>query len=284
MKGGIVYSNFVSTVSPKHAWEARHTDQGYGLGHVLYTHQGKFGGILNGIDYEVWNPEIDPLIPYHYTVDNYDMKALNTKALRDRLWLTTSEEKPIIAYVGRLDAQKGVHLVRHALFHAIGAGAQFILLGSSLEHDTADYFWSLKGFLNENPDCHLEIGFNEQLAHLIYAGADMVVVPSMFEPCGLTQMIAMRYGAVPIVRAVGGLSDTVFDWDYGCVPTEQRNGFVFDGTDHEAIDSAMRRALGLWYGRRDLFQSIAVSNMQQDWSWCNPGQHYLNIYEMIRHR
>jgi len=283
MKGGIVYSNFVTTVSPKHAWEARHTDQGYGLGHALHVHQDKFGGILNGLDYEVWNPQTDPMIDTHYSAETIERKKGNKRALRDRLWLR-DHDGPLVAYVGRLDMQKGTHLVRHGLFHAIGNGAQFVLLGSSPETGTNEYFWHLKHYLNDSPDCHIEIGFNEQLAHLIYAAADIIIVPSMYEPCGLIQMIAMRYGAVPVVRAVGGLVDTVFDWDHSELPLEQRTGFVFDHADYDGIEFAMDRAFGLWHGRPDLFRKLQITDMKQDLSWKLPGQHYLNVYDFIRHR
>ncbi len=282
MKGAIAYSNFVTTVSPSHAWEARHTDQGFGLGDALYRYQDKFGGVLNGLDYEMWNPQIDPHIPVRYTAATFSRKALNRRALRERFLLRESDG-PIIAYVGRLDPQKGVHLIRHALFHALADSAQFVLLGSSPERGIDAEFRQLKRELNDNPDCHLELGYDEELAHLIYAGADMLVVPSIFEPCGLTQMIALRYGTVPVVRAVGGLKDTVFDWDHSELPPQRRNGFLFEHPDGEGIDSALRRALGLWRKPR-LFRELAVNGMACDYSWNQPGQHYLNIYEHIRHR
>ena len=123
MKGGVVYSNYVNTVSPHHSWEARFTDQGYRLGQTLAIHHHKFGGILNGVDYDVWNPEIDRFIPSHYTVWNVEAKYGNKDALRERLWLR-KDYKPIVAYVGRLDAQKGVHLIQHALFYSLERGAQ----------------------------------------------------------------------------------------------------------------------------------------------------------------
>lgn len=281
MKGGIVYSNFVTTVSHQHAQEARHTDQGYGLGHTLDVHQGKFGGVLNGVDYDVWNPEVDPLIPFRYSADVLDGKYGNKDALRDRLWLQKGF-KPIIAYIGRLDSQKGVHLIRHALFHALHAGAQFVLLGSSPDEAISREFWHLKHQLNDSPDCHLELGFNEELSHLIYAGADMIVVPSLFEPCGLTQMIALKYGTVPIVRAVGGLVDTVFDRDHSWKAPEERNGYVFHQADFPALESAMHRAIGLWYGYPDEFRKLIVQGMRCNNSWNHAGQDYLNIYDYIR--
>lgn len=281
MKGGVVYSNFVTTVSHQHAHEARFTDQGYGLGHTLEVHQSKFGGVLNGVDYDVWNPEVDPLIPFRYNADNLDAKYRNKEALRDRLWLQKSF-KPIIAYIGRLDSQKGVHLIRHAIFHALRSAAQFVLLGSSPDEAISRDFWHLKHHLNDSPDCHLELGFNEELAHLIYAGADMIIVPSLFEPCGLTQMIALKYGTVPIVRAVGGLVDTVFDRDYAWKPPAERNGYVFQQADFPAIEAAMHRAIGLWYGYPHEFRQLMIQGMRYDYSWNHPGQDYMNIYEHIR--
>jgi starch synthase len=280
-KGAIVYSNFVTTVSPNHAWEVRHTDWGYGLGHILHVYQSKFGGILNGLDYDMWNPAADPYIPTPYDADNFDPKYENKKALRDSMMIR-EDYKPIVAFVGRLDFQKGVHLIRHALFHALQKGAQFIMLGSSTEHGINEEFWQLKNELNDNPDCHLELGYNEELAHLIYAGADILIVPSMFEPCGLTQMIALRYGTVPVVRYVGGLADTIHDRDHSELPMEQRNGYVFHQADHYALESAMDRAIGLWFNFPDDFRSLAQAGMRYDYSWNHPGQNYLNIYEYIR--
>jgi len=239
--------------------------------------------VLNGLDYDMWNPEIDPAIPSHYTAKSFAAKADNTRALRERQWLRDAE-KPLVAYVGRLDAQKGVHLIRHALLRSLEKGAQFVLLGSSPEQGINAHFWGLKHELNDNPDCHLEIGYDEDLAHLIYAGADILVVPSLFEPCGLTQMIALRYGAVPVVRAVGGLADTVFDRDHSERPEAERNGFVFEHSENLALESALDRAIDLYLDEPDAFRELAVRGMGCDYSWNRPGQDYLNIYEMIRHK
>ncbi len=280
MKGGIVYANSVTTVSPKHAWEACHTDQGFGLDNTLHIHQHKFQGILNGLDYEVWNPEIDPLIPHHFTPATLDNKYGNKEALRDKL-LIRKAYKPIIAYIGRLDTQKGVHLIRHGLFYALENEAQFVLLGSSPEVSINREFRQLKQDLNDNEDCHLEIGFNEELAHLIYAGADMIIMPSMYEPCGLAQMIALRYGTVPIVRAVGGLTDTIFDIDYSSKPITARNGYVFFEADYTGIESAIRRAIGLWYSYPEKFRNLIIQGMQYKYSWHRSGQYYQDIYDSI---
>lgn len=282
MKGGVVYSNFTTTVSPNHAVEARHGDGGDGLGSTLWTHQDKFGGVLNGVDYDTWNPEIDPLLPARYSAEQVEGKYEAKRRLRERL-LMRDNFSPIVAYVGRLDEQKGMGLVHHALFYALEKGAQFVLLGDGLHNGINGHFRHLKHYLNDNPDCHLEIGYDEELAHLIYAGADMVVVPSMFEPCGLTPMVAMRYGTVPVVRAVGGMVDTVFDRDFSDRPDWQRNGYVFHQGDNTAIESALDRAFGLWFDYPGEFRQLMLNAMRSDYSWARPGQDYLNIYDHIRH-
>jgi starch synthase len=282
-KGAIVYSNFVTTVSPHHAWEVRFTDQGMGLGHTLHVHRHKFGGVLNGLDYETWNPETDGSIARRYSARDLAAKYDNKHALRRRLMLRDGW-KPILAYVGRLDAQKGVNLIRHALFYAIGKGAQFVLLGTSPEHGINSLFSTLKHRVNDNPDCHIEIGFDEDLARLIYAGSDLIVVPSVYEPCGLTQLIGLRYGTVPVVHAVGGLADTVFDRDHSEKPPEERNGYVFDDPDEAGLESALKRAFGLWYDYPHEFRRLMETGMSQDWSWNRRGGQYVAVYNYIRHK
>jgi starch synthase len=281
MKSGIVYANFVTTVSPQYAWEARFTDQGFGLAHTLAIHERKFAGVLNGIDYDVWNPEIDRHLPCCYGPEDLDGKYTNKEALRDRFWLR-KEFKPIISFVGRLDPQKGIHLIRHGLHFSLANGAQFVLLGSSPEAGIHSAFWQLKKQMNDNPDCHLELRYDEELSHLIYAGSDMLIVPSLFEPCGLTQMIALKYGTVPVVRAAGGLVNTVFDRDYSDRPPEERNGYVFHQTDNRALESALYRAIGLWNSYPDEFRSLMRNGMRYDFSWSHPGENFLDIYEHIR--
>ena len=283
LKGGIVYSNFVTTVSPTHAWEASHSEHGRGLGHTLYVHRYKFGGVLNGVDYEVWNPEIDSLIPQRYGPDSIEDKYVNKRVLREQFMLR-HEYKPLVAYVGRLDGQKGVHLIQHAIFYALAEGAQFVLLGSSPDPAINGHFWHLKHCLNDHSDVHLELQFSPELAHLVYAGADLLVMPSMFEPCGLCQLVALKYGTVPIVRACGGLGDTVADRDHSWVSPEQRNGYVFEHVDHRALESAMARAIGLWYGYPQDFRYLMLNGMRCDRSWARPGQDYLNIYDYIEHK
>ncbi len=283
MKGGVVYSNFVNTVSPTYAGEAKDRYNAFGLESVLHAHHVKYGGILNGIDYEVWNPQKDPYIPTAYSAATIHDKYANKQALRHRL-LLADNAKPIVAFVGRLDPQKGLDLVRHAIFYCVNHGAQFVLLGSGAEPGIDDHFRQIKEQINDNPDSHLEIGFNEELSHLIYAGADMLIVPSRFEPCGLTQMIAMRYGTIPIVRSVGGLADTVFDKDHSERPLDRRNGYVFHQDDNRGLEAALGRAIACFYMFPEHFRHLMLNAMRSDYSWNIPGQHYLNVYDFIRNK
>ena len=284
MKGGITYANQVTTVSPHHAWEAHHTDVSYGLGHTLHVNRHKFSGILNGINYDFWNPEVDYQIPYHYTPTDLSGKTANKKALRDRL-LLEDNDRPIVSFIGRLDQQKGVHLVHHSIYYSLFKNSQFVLLGSATEQAINDRFWEQKMHLNNNPNAHLEIGFDEELAHLIYAGADIIVVPSNFEPCGLTQLIGLKYGTVPVVRAVGGLVNTVFDRDHADhIEPEKRNGFVFNDSDFGGLESALGRAINLYYSAPKEFEQLAIQGMEYDNSWNLPGGNYEEIYDFIRHK
>jgi starch synthase len=281
LKGGIVYSNFINTVSPHHAWEVRFTEQGFGLSELLHTCRNKFGGILNGIDYNIWNPEIDNLLPAQYSVNSLQEKHLNRDTLRSRFSLANSP-KPVIAYIGRLDDQKGLDLIEHTAHYSLRTGAQFVLLGAGSNSGIDDQFRKLKSQYDHNHDCHIEITFSEELSHLIYAGSDMVVIPSHFEPCGLTQMIAMKYGTVPIVRSVGGLASTVFDREFSDVPWWERNGFVFQNYDKAALESVLSRAIGLYYHYPGYFKQLMINGMRYDYSWNKPGNHYLNTFNYIR--
>ena len=281
MKGGIVYSNFVTTVSPRYADEIRYSELGEGLQGTLRDHERKVGGVLNGIDYNVWNPELDSHIPHHYTPETLQDKIKNKTALRQRLLLRDSF-RPMVAVVSRLDKQKGVDLMAHSIFYSLDNNCQFVLLGSASEAGINSMFWDFRHRLNDNPDCHLELGYDEELAHLIYAGADIIVIPSRYEPCGLTQMIAMRYGTVPVVRNTGGLADTVFDANYADKAFEERTGYVFDHPDIAGLESALGRAIGLWYKYPDYFRQLRFNGMQQDYSWRGPGENYLNIYNYIK--
>jgi starch synthase len=248
---------------------------------VLQYHDRKFGGVLNGIDYCVWNPELDTHIPQTFGPDSLPNKAVNKRALRERLGLQEAF-KPIVSVVSRLDHQKGVHLIRHGIYYALKNGCQFVLLGSAPDPRVNADFLRIKHEMDGSPDCRLELTYDEELSHLIYAGADMILIPSVYEPCGLTQMIAMKYGAVPIVRRVGGLADTVFDANYSNKPFEERNGYLFDDLTEAGLESALGRAIGLWFNFPDYFRQLRVNGMRADNSWNHPGQQYLDIYHQMR--
>ncbi|MGO9201626.1 MAG: glycogen synthase [Limisphaerales bacterium] len=281
MKGGVVYSNFVTTVSPTYAREIRTTNLGMGLQRILNVHHQKFGGVINGIDYNVWNPELDPLIARRYSIATLQDKYANKQSLRERLWLR-HDFKPLVAFVGRLDYQKGVNLILDAAPYCLDHGCQFVLLGSSPHGHVNEAFWRLKQRFNDHPDCHLEIGYNEELAHLVYAGSDLLLAPSEYEPCGLAQLIALRYGTVPVVRNTGGLADTVFDADYAPRPYHERNGYVFNDCNWTGLESALRRAIGMWYIYPQYFRELMANGMRYDWSWNHSGRDYLNIYNYIK--
>jgi Glycogen synthase len=251
------------------------------LERTLQIHHYKYGGVLNGLDYTQFNPQTDPHIPAHYSIQTIDQKYENKRALRRRLWLAENE-KPIVAFIGRLDAQKGLELVRHAIFYSLNNRAQFVLLGNSPEHGTNEHFRGIKRHLNENQDCHLEISYDEELAHLIYAGADMVIVPSRYEPCGLAQLIALRYGTVPVVRSVGGLADTVFDKDYSRRAVARTQRVCVRHADNAGLESALWRAIGCYYQFPDHFRQLMINGMRCDYSWKQPAEHYLKIYNLIR--
>ncbi len=280
-KGGIVFSNYVTTVSPRHAIEVMDKDQGFGLEPVLQVHRSKVGGILNGVDYAFFNPATDSVLTKTYSIDTLEDKQLNKQALRQRFSLEQSN-KPLVAFIGRLDPQKGLDLVEHGILTSLENNAQFILLGSSLDPLISQHFMGLAQHYSDSVDVHIEIGFDESLSRQIYAGSDFMLVPSQFEPCGLTQLIAMRYGSVPIVRETGGLADTVFDIDYSDKPESQRNGFMFSDLDETGLDSALQRALICYQEHQERYKNIVLNAMNSDYSWNNPAQDYLNIYHSIR--
>lgn len=287
LKGGIIYSDYTTTVSPSYAKEVLTSKEGRGLEDTLQKCQGKFKGILNGIDYSFWNPEIDRYLPSHYSsreipANKKDHNTLNKKAyikryLREKLMLDDAH-RPIVGCIARLVPQKGIDLIEHALKYCIEHDGQFVLLGSSPIPAIQDRFHRIQNHYDGNPNVHLTLHHQEELAHLIYAAADMFIVPSIFEPCGLTQMIAIKYGAIPIVRRTGGLADTIFDIDDSSIPSDLRNGFTFDEPTHEAVERALERAFDCWFHRPDDWRLLRIHGMNIDYSWNHPSDHYLEIY------
>lgn len=290
LKGGIVYSDFITTVSPNYAKEVKTAAGGRGLESTLIKYQDKFKGIINGIDYSYWNPEIDRYLPVHFSSrelpankkdrNTIDKKAYIKKTLRERLMLA-QEHRPIVGCVARLVPQKGIEQIKHALIRTLEKGGQFVLLGSSPIASITAEFHALKHFYADHPDVHLNLHHNEELAHLIYAGSDMFIVPSIFEPCGLTQMIALKYGTIPIVRKTGGLADTIFDVDYSGKPFDETNGYTFDFPDNTGLESALDRAIDSWFHSPDKWRRLMINGMNIDFSWNLPSNQYLDIYKTL---
>lgn len=287
LKGAIINCEIVTTVSPTYAKEVLTPEGGKGLDKLLVKYKDKFIGILNGIDYSFWNPETDRFLPAHYSFremptnktdrNTLDKKAFIKRVLRERMNLV-EEHRPLVGVVSRLIPQKGIELIKHAIFHCVDNGCQFILLGTSpIPHINAE-FHSLKHQFADHPNISLTLHHQEELAHLIYAGSDMFLVPSLFEPCGLTQMISLRYGSVPIVRKTGGLADTIHDVDYSGLPFDKNNGFVFEHPDSNGINSALNRAIHCWFHDPDRWRKLMINGMQMDYSWNLPADEYLRIY------
>ncbi|KAK9804683.1 hypothetical protein WJX73_010729 [Symbiochloris irregularis] len=266
-----------TTVSPTYAAEISGNP-------AIAPHMQKFYGIRNGIDNDIWDPATDRFLPETFSADSAERgKAAAKEALRQKMNLS-SADVPLVAVVTRLTHQKGIHLIKHAAWRTLERGGQFVLLGSAPDPRVQGEFNALANELGRQyPDrARLWFAYNEPLSHLIYAGSDIFLVPSMFEPCGLTQLIAMRYGSVPCVRRTGGLADTVFDVDDDEARSEAAglatNGFIFEGTDAGALDYALNRALSFYYTEREQWSDLVERIMRQDWSWAEPALDYLDLY------
>ncbi|XP_039814943.1 starch synthase 3, chloroplastic/amyloplastic-like isoform X1 [Panicum virgatum] len=271
------YCDKATTVSNSYSREV----SGHG---AITPHLGKFYGILNGIDPDIWDPYNDKFIPVHYTSENVvEGKIAAKKALQKKLGLQENDV-PIVGIVTRLTAQKGIHLIKHAVHRTLEWNGQVVLLGSApdprIQGDFVNFANALHGV--NNGRVRLCLTYDEPLSHLIYAGSDFILVPSMFEPCGLTQLVAMRYGAIPIVRKTGGLYDTVFDVDTDKERARARglepNGFNFDGADSRGVDYALNRAISAWFDARWWFHSLCKRVMEQDWSWNRSALDYIELY------
>ncbi len=293
LKGMVVFSDFVTTVSPTYAKEVLTSPGGFGLESILQKHQHKFKGVLNGVDYSYWNPEIDRFLPAHYSarempqnkkdLNTLDKKAFIKKTLRDRLDLE-EQHRPLVGCVTRLVPQKGPELIKHALFRTLEKGGQFVLLGSSPIESINLEFHKLRHEFNDHPHVHIILHHNEELAHLIYAGSDMFIVPSIFEPCGLTQLIALKYGSVPVVRAVGGLFDTVFDVDNSGKDFAETNGYTFLSPDDQGVNSALDRSIDCWFEKPERWRKLMVNGMNMDHSWNVACNQYIEIYKQLKNK
>ncbi len=280
MKGGITFSDEITTVSPTFAKEALTKKGGFGLDQTLKTHKSKFSGILNGIDSDFWSPLKDKYLPIHYAPSDLKGKFLLQTLLKNQVELSVCD-RPLIGCIARLVPQKGLPLIRHAIEFIPKMGGQFILLGSSPIESINEEFYKLKEELKNNSNVHLILNSQEEMAHLIFAACDMFIVPSCFEPCGLTQMIALHYGTVPVVRKTGGLADTVFDIDFSSLPEEKRNGYTFETEKTADFEKALLRAFSCWKNTPQKWQHLIQKGMSSDLSWTDPAKKYVTLYQKI---
>lgn len=267
MKAGIIYSDIITTVSKKFAEEIMTEEFGFKLDGLLRKYKEKIVGIINGIDYQIWNPMLDEYIKKKYKT--LKGKIINKVYLQEELSLTKSQDLPLFGIVSRLAEQKGIDLIIEKINDLMTKDIQIVILGEG----EGKYKEKLSEISLRNPKKFCFIcGFNEKLAHQIYAGSDFFLMPSRFEPCGLGQMIAMKYGTVPVVRKVGGLYDTVKDYDEGGL------GFTFYKDDE--FTPTIERALSI-YKNKNLWEQLVRKCMKLDFSWKNSSEQYREIYENL---
>lgn len=277
MKAGIMFADQVTTVSPNYAREIRTPAYGAGLDGVLRVLEWKLNGILNGIDVDEWNPLTDPLLPVNYDATMLREKTRMKRALAKEAGLKFSQKTPIIGAISRLVGQKGFQLLIPIFEHLLDAGAQLVLLGSG----ESELEGQLAYLGQRNPGrARVWIGFDNALAHRIYAGADMLLVPSIYEPCGLNQMYALRYGTVPVVRLTGGLVDTVNPFDG--TNLDAATGFGFVAANPVDLYLATWIAM-LNYKDANVWKTLQQNGMEADFSWERSARQYDEIYSRARH-
>jgi len=278
LKAGIVFSRLVTTVSPRYAEEIQTAQYGFGFDGILRERAGKLVGILNGIDYDRWDPARDPHLPAPYSVDHLDGKAAAKRRVLEVFGFPVNEttlSRPLIGMVSRLVDQKGFDLLQAVADQLPSLEASFVLLGTGDRR--YEDLW--RGLARRFPDVvAVHIGFDEGLAHLIEGGSDIFLMPSQFEPCGLNQMYSLRYGTVPLVRATGGLYDTVSNYD---PETGEGTGFTFGDYSPEALLGTLRWALSV-YQQRDAWRHLQRTGMRQDHSWDSSARAYVQVYERAR--
>lgn len=274
LKGGIQYADMVTTVSPTYANETRTPELGYGMAPYLSDRGADYVGILNGVEYEQWDPAIDSLIPATYSAADLSGKAECKRKLQERLWLEMKPDVPIVGVVSRLVSQKGLDLLSQTLDNILrNMHVQFAILGSG-EPELESYYSNLPARFPGQVGSY--IGYNNEIAHWIEAGSDFFIMPSIYEPCGLNQMYSLKYGTLPIVRATGGLDDSVQQYNE---KTGAGTGFKFQEANPTAIYYAVGWAVSTYYDRPAHMQQMIQSAMAQDFSWEKSAQVYLQVYE-----
>lgn len=278
LKGGLVYADALSTVSPRYAREIQTPEFGCGLEGVLRHRARRLHGILNGIDTEVWNPADDPHLPATYSADDLSGKAVCKAELQREFGLPVRADVPLVGLVSRIVEQKGLNLVAQAIYEMLDLGIQFVILGKGM----AKYERHFSRLSHDHPtQISARIGYSEDLAHRIEAGCDVFLMPSRFEPCGLNQLYSMRYGTVPVVHRVGGLADSVIDASPEAVAYGEATGFVFDSYLAEEMMRALRRAVETWRERPEDWRRIVRAGMRRDFSWRRSAREYEKLMEIV---
>lgn len=277
LKGGLASADRLTTVSPTYAQEIMGEENGMGLDGVLRHRAGVLSGIMNGIDDTVWNPQTDALIPARFSCGGISKRGGNKAALQHRMGLDENPNALLIGVVSRLTSQKGLDMLLDQLDEVVADGVQLALLGSGdpyLEHA----FVAAAGSHLGTVGCAL--GYNEAMAHLIQAGSDAILAPSRFEPCGLTQLCALRYGSIPVVSRVGGLADSVIDANEAALSAGVATGIQFWPATSRALHLALSRLSALWRDR-PVWERVQRNGMAADVSWRGPANRYLALYRSI---
>lgn len=275
MKSGLLYADVINTVSKTYAEEIRtDNDIGAGLKDILSKRKKDLYGIVNGIDYKVWNPEKDKHIKKKYSVKNLQAKYLNKEELAEKFNLKASINTPIIGIIARMFDSKGFDLIKDVFTDLMKLDIQMVLLGIG-DQKYHTFFNKMSSKYSKKFACYL--GFNDELAHIIESGSDMFLMPSQYEPCGLNQMYSLVYGTVPIVREIGGLADTVVNYDE---KKDTGNGFMFKNYDSKEMLKEIKRALKI-YKNKEAWQKIMKTGMKSDFSWKSSAKQYIDLYKTI---
>ncbi|MEY4100526.1 MAG: hypothetical protein RL300_1697 [Pseudomonadota bacterium] len=277
MKAGLYFADHLTTVSPTYAREIQTPEQGCGLDGLLRVRAQDLSGILNAVDETVWNPAHDAALSHNFDAQKPAGKARCKAALQQELGLSVQADAPLFGVVSRLTEQKGLHLVLAVLDDLIARGGQLVVLGTGEA--------ALEAAFRERAAAHpqavsVRIGYDEAYAHRVFAATDVTLVPSRFEPCGLTQMYGLKYGSLPLVHRVGGLADTVVDCALENLADGTANGFVFSDFTSDALDSAVRRALAL-YERKSEWRRVRQRAMQQHLGWDKAAAQYVELYRQL---
>jgi starch synthase len=276
LKAAISFADIITTVSEKYAQELLTKEFSFGMDTILSYRKNDLFGILNGIDESVWNPEVDSFIPFNYSTKSLKNKEKNKLELLKMLSLPYDENIPVVGIVSRLAIQKGIDLFLDSIDYLLSLNVQWVILGSG----EYEYEQKLKEIAQNNPNkFNVILGYNNEIAHLITAGSDMFLMPSQFEPCGLTQMYSLKYGTVPIVRNTGGLADTVFDWDNKTfIGKKDGNGFSFNDYNGFALTNAVERAVSN-FQNKNIWKQIVKNGMKTSFAWKISAEKYVSLYK-----